>query len=177
MIILNSIVYDYTQKAVFDYALAALIILLLTLGILLTKAGRIDSPARLKPGIFLYVWLLLLRAHPRKNRIFGRIAIITGGLVAVLYVYNYLAIKNPGLFYDLNSITGRIEKVEEKTGNGANRIGIIVKGETFYVNKDKGYTGKPLTLGDSITLEYYRDTNIRLTADENKKVVRLELVE
>lgn len=122
--------------------------------------------------------LTLLRGNPKKNRLYGRIAIGFCVFLALLYAYNFLQIKKPGMFNHVHQVTGRLEQVTEKNNDGTSQISFKVNKEEFVLAEDKGYmSSRKLANGDSITLDYITDTNPRLSAVEKKRVVRVEIVE
>ena len=178
MSLLNIIVYDYTEKAQFDYFFAALVLLLMLIGFLLIKASKAPDMTRLKTSIITLIQLALMRTNPKKNKLFGRIALFTGVFLAAVYAYNFSHIKKPEWFYETSTITGQLENVSSKTVKAGTEISFTVNGNNFQLLKDKGYiNSRNLAVNDSVTILYFTDTNPHLTPDQKKKVVKMEVVE
>lgn len=176
MPILNMLIYDYTQKVQFDYAIAFMLGLFLLVGILLLKSGKNLVIKNLKPGLRTTIRLMLLRGGPRKNRLYGRLLIGFSVFLAGIYTYNFLLIKKPGMFNDLTHISGRVEQVQETTKNGISQISFVVNHETYNIPFDKGYvSSRKLSKGDSVSLDYIMGTSPRLAQEEKKRVVRLAI--
>lgn len=178
MLFLNILIYDYTQKAQFDYFFAALLLLLLLIGFLLIKASKAPDMTRLKTSIITLIQLALIRTNPKKNRLYGRIALFSGIFLAFIYAYNISQIKKPEWFYETDTISGRVENVSNKTIKAGVEINFRVNGYNFQLLKDKGYVNtRNLAVNDSVTILYFTDTNPYLTPDQKKKVVRMEVME
>lgn len=176
MNILNILIYDYTQKARFDYTLAIVLLILLALGIVMIKLAKTPDINRMKPGLFSIIRIYMLKANPKKNLLYGRIAIGFGIFMILIYTYNFLLIKKPGLFNEVANVNGTIEKLQEKTSNGTTNTLITINHDIYVMGSDKGYiAAKKLNPGDSIKLQYMIDSNPRLNNWEKKRVVRLEI--
>lgn len=178
MSFLNILVYDYTEKAQYDYFFAALVLLLMLIGFLLIKASKAPDITKLKTSIITLIQLALMRTNPKKNRLYGRIALISGTFLAFIYAYNISQIKKPEWFYETSTISGRVENVNNKTVKAGIEISFTVKDHNFQLLKDKGYIHtRNLAVNDSVTILYFTDTNPHLTPDQKKKVVKMEVVE
>lgn len=178
MIFSAVLIYDYTEKVQFNYAFVATLLLFFLIGFLLIQASKMPDIRKLRPGLLTALRLMMMRGNPKKNKIYGRVAIGFCIFLAVIYTYNFLYIKKPGLYYDIASLTGRVEKIEVKTDKGSSQLILNIHNQKFILPKDKGLVSNDkLKAGDSVMLYYFIDDNRLLDDVEKKRIVRLELTE